>query len=270
MEQMPWKDWTGEQELPRERFEEVCTHAIGLIDRNREYLQMHLEASGDEYVRQALEDIECETVLLERTLDEMMTLLRLRADSAPQLAYLDLCELVGRIAELGGEIQRQTGIRLAADCGGLDACYVRANADEVRGLVLHLLSNALRACGRDGRIELTLRREGDEGVLTVADNGCGLPNRDNWLENRRRFLGGAQAGLLLCREYCRRAGWELTLENRPKRGAQATIRMPLCPDPLPVRADAQLRQADGSGDERLRWQLRRELYLLVQNRPART
>lgn len=45
--------------------------------------------------------------------------------------------------------------------------------------------------------------------LTVRDNGCGLPegSQEAWLENRRSFLGGAQLGLLLCRECCRRMGW---------------------------------------------------------------
>ena len=34
-------------EFPRREFESVCFHAIGLVDQNREYLQMHLRESGD-------------------------------------------------------------------------------------------------------------------------------------------------------------------------------------------------------------------------------
>ena len=36
-------------------------------------------------------------------------------------------------------------------------------------------------------------------MLVLEDDGCGLPTGENWMENRRRFLGGVQAGLLLCR-----------------------------------------------------------------------
>ena len=42
--------------------------------------------------------------------------------------------------------------------------------------------------------------------MIVEDDGCGLPTGENWMENRRRFLGGVQAGLLLCRRYCAHMG----------------------------------------------------------------
>ena len=32
---------------PQEEFGDVCFHALGIIDQNREYLQMHLLASAD-------------------------------------------------------------------------------------------------------------------------------------------------------------------------------------------------------------------------------
>ena len=54
-----------------------------------------------------------------------------------------------------------------------------------------------------------LRRTESGWQLTVTDDGCGLPGEDVQaaLENRRSFLGGAQLGLLLCRECCRRMNW---------------------------------------------------------------
>ena len=33
-------------EFPRREFESVCFHAIGLVDQNREYLQMHLRRAA--------------------------------------------------------------------------------------------------------------------------------------------------------------------------------------------------------------------------------
>ena len=53
-------------EFPRREFESVCFHAIGLVDQNREYLQMHLRESGDAPTRQALADMELQTARLER------------------------------------------------------------------------------------------------------------------------------------------------------------------------------------------------------------
>ena len=70
-------------EFPRREFESVCFHAIGLVDQNREYLQMHLRESGDAPTRQALADMELQTARLERTLSEMMDLMALEEDPVP-------------------------------------------------------------------------------------------------------------------------------------------------------------------------------------------
>ena len=52
---------------PREEFGDVCFHALGIIDQNREYLQMHLLASADLPTRQALSDIQIESARVSRT-----------------------------------------------------------------------------------------------------------------------------------------------------------------------------------------------------------
>ena len=61
-------------EFPRREFESVCFHAIGLVDQNREYLQMHLLASADLPTRQALSDIQIESARLDRTVRNAITL----------------------------------------------------------------------------------------------------------------------------------------------------------------------------------------------------
>ena len=41
---------------PQEELGDVCFHALGIIDQNREYLQMHLLASAAQPTRQAHSD----------------------------------------------------------------------------------------------------------------------------------------------------------------------------------------------------------------------
>lgn len=101
--------------------------------------------------------------------------------------------------------------------------------------------------------------------LIVEDDGCGLPTGENWMENRRRFLGGVQAGLLLCRRYCAHMGWVLSLTPRGAgSGTRAEVRIPLAGTMFPIEGSVELHTihpalttADG-----LRWQILRELALL--------
>lgn len=69
-------------------------------------------------------------------------------------------------------------------------------------------------------------------MFSVTDTGCGLPDGTprSQQENRSHFLGTTRSGLLLCREYCRLAGW--TLELRPRaagHGAEALLTLPARP-----------------------------------------
>lgn len=226
---------SGMGDFPRKQFESVLLHSLRIMDQNREYLQMHLARTGDERTRQALEDMGQESIRLERTLREMMGLLEVEMNDKPSMKPVDLCWILMEAAQ------------------------------EAEQLLFHLLSNALRAVSPGGQIKIRLTRDDEDLYLIVEDDGCGLPTGENWMENRRRFLGGVQAGLLLCRRYCAHMGWVLSLTPRGAgSGTRAEVRIPLAGTMFPIEGSVELHTihpalttADG-----LRWQILRELALL--------
>lgn len=230
---------SGMGDFPRKQFESVLLHSLRIMDQNREYLQMHLARTGDERTRQALEDMGQESIRLERTLREMMGLLEVEMNDKPSMKPVDLCWILMEAAQMAPEIEKQ--------------------------LLFHLLSNALRAVSPGGQIKIRLTRDDEDLYLIVEDDGCGLPTGENWMENRRRFLGGVQAGLLLCRRYCAHMGWVLSLTPRGAgSGTRAEVRIPLAGTMFPIEGSVELHTihpalttADG-----LRWQILRELALL--------
>lgn len=127
-------------EFPRREFESVCFHAIGLVDQNREYLQMHLRESGDAPTRQALADMELQTARLERTLSEMMDLMALEEDPVPSRRGFDLCSVLRQAASLREEMARQAKVHLTVSCEP-DTCPVLGSPEEAELMVFHLLSN---------------------------------------------------------------------------------------------------------------------------------
>lgn len=192
----------------REEFGDVCFHALGIIDQNREYLQMHLLASADLPTRQALSDIQIESARLDRTVRNAITLYQLENEELSELQPLDLCSLLEKAGRLAPDIQRSLEIALTTESGGIEHCTVMGVPDEAEQLLLHLISNALRACDAGGGVWVSLKQKKTGVVLRVEDNGCGLMEEDP-IENNRRFLSGAKLGLRICKLICRRAGWKL-------------------------------------------------------------
>ena len=219
---------TAEQQ---KRIEEICFRSLALIGHNCEYLEQHFGRTGaDEPTRQAVADINTAAVQLERTLNEAITLLEfLREDTKPQLYLIDLCELLRQVETQADMIRAQLGVDIRLDYGGNTVCCVMADYRDAELLCLHLLSNALHASREGGSVSIALHSTQTGWQLTVTDDGCGLPGEDVQaaLENHRSFLGGAQLGLLLCQECCRRMGWSLQLEPAPEKGTQAVVSIPL-------------------------------------------
>lgn len=258
--------------IPQQAVEDACFHSLGLIGRNCEYLEQHLARVGaDAQSLQAVSDISAATAKLERTINELLSALEfLRAGQPPKLYPLDLCELLQQVAAQADMVRAQLGVTLELDYGGWTACRVLADRDDVELLCLHLLSNALRACREGGTVRILLRRSETMWQLTVRDNGCGLPegSQEAWLENRRSFLGGAQLGLLLCRECCRRMGWGLSVECAPEKGTQAVVTVPLYTDD--GRApEVELHAGADLASEQHQYQLRAMLVRELRTMPER-
>ena len=136
-----------------------------------------------------------------------------------------------------------------------------AEGDEVVGVCI---------CREGGTVRILLRRSETMWQLTVRDNGCGLPegSQEAWLENRRSFLGGAQLGLLLCRECCRRMGWGLSVECAPEKGTQAVVTVPLYTDD--GRApEVELHAGADLAAEQHQYQLRAMLVRELRTMPER-
>lgn len=270
LEAKPAEGWT--QAIPQQAVEDACFHSLGLIGRNCEYLEQHLARVGaDAQSLQAVSDISAATAKLERTINELLSALEfLRAGQPPKLYPLDLCELLQQVAAQADMVRAQLGVTLELDYGGWTTCRVLADRDDVELLCLHLLSNALRACREGGTVRILLRRSETMWQLTVRDNGCGLPegSQEAWLENRRSFLGGAQLGLLLCRECCRRMGWGLSVECAPEKGTQAVVTVPLYTDD--GRApEVELHAGADLASEQHQYQLRAMLVRELRTMPER-
>ena len=211
---------------PQEEFGDVCFHALGIIDQNREYLQMHLLASADLPTRQALSDIQIESARVSRTVHNAMLLYRLENGEPCELQPFDVSELLEKAERMAPDIEKSLEIQLMTEREGVGHCVVMGAPDEAEQLLLHLISNALCACDPGGRVWVSLKQKKTGVALRVEDNGCGLMEEDP-IENNRRFLSGAKLGLRICKLICRRAGWKLTLTARPGGGTRAQVVFPL-------------------------------------------
>ena len=161
-----------------------------------------------------------------RTLDEILLLARIGRNDRPAERtdlFAVLVSLVEEFEDMEQPVMLLDGQRLAAP---IHLTWLK------RGL-RNLISNALRY---GGTAEVQLTREGAQAVISVEDDGPGIPEDRiaDMLEpfargeaSRNRATGGAGLGLTIARAVAEQHGGSLILANRNQGGLRAELRLPL-------------------------------------------
>jgi nitrogen fixation/metabolism regulation signal transduction histidine kinase len=105
---------------------------------------------------------------------------------------------------------------------------VRADAEQLKRVLLNVLNNALEAMeGREGEIVVAMAAEGREVVLTVSDEGPGVEDAERIFEPYYTTKAkGTGLGLAIARQIVEEHGGRIGATSRPGRGTIVSIRLP--------------------------------------------
>ena len=192
-------------------------------------LQSQLELAGDGSgpdVTDRLAFVRAEVTRLARLVDGLLTLTR-TSDVRPVAAEVDLDEVVRASAD-----RQRMQNTVALHTSAVDAARVRGDQATLGRLVDNLLDNAVRHA--TSRVDVSLAASGADVLLTVSDDGPGIPidQRDRVFErfaridgSRSRNDGGVGLGLAIVRDVARAHGGDVSIsDNGP--GARFVVRLP--------------------------------------------
>jgi signal transduction histidine kinase len=112
---------------------------------------------------------------------------------------------------------------------------VTVDAALVKVLVQNLVDNALKFSVQDSKaVEISLGREGDEILLSVEDNGPGIPAQDAErvlepfvkLNPARGHRAGYGLGLNICQRIVQAHGGAISITPAEVRGTIVEVRLP--------------------------------------------
>ena len=89
------------------------------------------------------------------------------------------------------------------------ALAVLGDAEQLEGVIRNLTMNAIEAIGGEGVIRIQTFQDGDEAVLVVSDNGCGMSAEfmnHSLFRPFRSTKGGFGIGLYQCKQVAEAHG----------------------------------------------------------------
>ncbi len=113
---------------------------------------------------------------------------------------------------------------------------VKGSPEKLNRVVNNLLDNAIKFSPLQGQIFVGLEKEGEQALLTVSDQGIGIPEDkkrdvfDRFTSARRQGTGGEKSfglGLSICREIVEEQGGTIDLKSTEKQGTVFYVRLPL-------------------------------------------
>jgi two-component system sensor histidine kinase SenX3 len=203
--------------------------AIGLL------AETLLEETEPEVERRLAQRIHTEAFRIGRVIDDLLDLSRIESEESPPrepvLVNLVIAEAVERVRATA----EQRSIEVEVDEPSPPVA-VLGDRRQLTSAVYNLLENAVKFSYDGGRVHCMGIAKDDEVVISVSDQGSGIPTRD--LERvferfyrvdhgRSRQTGGTGLGLAIVRHVAQNHRGSVHVESREGEGATFTLRLPL-------------------------------------------
>ncbi len=183
-----------------------------------------------------LNDIDREIDRLSAIISDLLTLVKMDSKEMPltkePLTLADLCGEARRLLIPMAEKKKQT---ILLEIG--DPCAMNGDRSKLTQVVYNLVENAVKYVQEGGEIRVSLVKSGREAVLTVADNGPGIP-RDSLPHIFDRFyrvdkarsrseVGGTGLGLSIVQQFVNLHGGVIRAESEEGKGSRFIVTLPL-------------------------------------------
>ena len=160
-----------------------------------------------------------------------------RIEAGRMTVYIETVDVKGLLTEVSGIIEPLTAknankfeIHCPPDIGAIES-----DLTKLKQSLLNLLSNASKFT-KDGRVDLTVSREGRMISFRVSDTGIGMtPEQLGKLfqafaqadSSTTRKFGGTGLGLAITRHFARLLGGDVTVTSEPGKGSAFTLTLPV-------------------------------------------
>lgn len=194
---------------------------------------LQTENIDPETTREFVSDIGDEASRLERITEDLLRLTRLDSGAVEPAVPVAVKPVLERAERMLRPVAGQREIELS--CRADAEAVVLATEGDIHQILYNLMENGVKYTGHGGFVHTFVTVEGDRVVITVADNGIGIPPEDmpHIFERfyrvdkaRSRRIGGTGLGLSIVGDTVQRRGGEISVAAREGGGTVFTVSFP--------------------------------------------
>ena len=220
----------------RRRFVSDASHELKTPLAGIRLLTDSILQTGDidpDTTREFVGDIGREAERLTRITENLLRLTRLDSGAVQPVAPVAVAPVLERVARMLAILARERNVTLTYEAA--EEAVALATEDDVHQILYNLMDNGIKYSGTDGFVHAAARVDGDWVVMTVEDNGIGIPEDDlpHIFERfyrvdkmRSRAIGGTGLGLSIVKDTVESRGGRITAAAREGGGTVFTVHLP--------------------------------------------
>ncbi len=182
-----------------------------------------------------LNTVDSEVKRLSRMVDSILRLSRLENRRTYHMEdNVDISDVLADCIATHEMYAQEIGLTLNFECE--EGIHMRCDPDLIRQCIANLMSNAFRYTDKGGKVEVSVKRDGDQVRIAVSDTGIGLDEEEIkhvfqrfWRadSDRSRASGGLGIGLSVVQEIVTHHGGKLLVDSEKGKGSCFTLLLPL-------------------------------------------
>ena len=184
----------------------------------------------DAAIHDAMRRIGMENARMTALVDDLLLLASVEA--GPERAHQEVD--LGEIAHAAAIEAAATHPSRPVTVDGTSEVPVTGDPDQLRRVVVNLVTNALVHTDDHAAVRVAVWRRGSDALLSVSDSGAGMSSTDVehafdrfWRADSARTRRGSGLGLPLVRSIVERLGGRVALESAPGRGTTVRVVLPV-------------------------------------------
>jgi signal transduction histidine kinase len=203
------------------------------ISRIRGVAEVALRGTGNgSHLREALADCVEEADRLQTVLNTLMDISEAETGALKlNLESVSLSDLAREVVDVYAHVADDRGLIVSTQVP--DHLLLTVDRARMRQVLGNLLDNGLKYTPRGGRVAVEAHRENQTVVVTVSDNGVGIPSQDLHKIWDRLYRGdlsrsqrGLGLGLSLVKAFVRAHGGDVEVRSRPGAGSSFRLLFP--------------------------------------------
>jgi len=141
-------------------------------------------------------------------------------------------DLVSKMKSSVDLFENTSDIDIVCNCSGLSEVIIFADKEQIKSMLTNIIRNAVQAIpsNRHGIVEISLKLAKEKALITITDNGVGIPDKLGeklFVPNFTTKSSGMGIGLALVKRIVETANGTIRYESKVNAGTSFYIELPI-------------------------------------------